>query len=99
MQGIADHLISTTSFRNQFVMQYITCTTEPQVPFFAKDTELKSELLNNVSNEIREVCKICRTEETLFMYDNTIKWRNSFSEIQSNVPPIFKILENINCQR
>ncbi|XP_062597660.1 uncharacterized protein LOC134259070 [Saccostrea cucullata] len=61
-----------------------------------KDDQFKSALLDCLCKEIRkEVCSLCRKDETLLKYDNNIKWRNILSELVLKAPSIVRIFQSI----
>lgn len=57
-----------------------------------KDDQFKLALLGCLCKEIRkEVCNLCRKDETLLKYDNNIKWRNILDELILKAPSIVRI--------
>lgn len=55
------------------------------------DDQFKSASLDCLCKEIRkEVCNLCRKDETLLKYDNNIKWRNILDELILKTPSFFQ---------
>lgn len=66
------------------------------VKSLTKDDQFKSALLDCLCKEIRkEVCNLCRKDETLLKYDNNIKWRNILDELILKAPSTVRIFQSI----